>query len=163
MVAPIHSKKHYVGLTNSTLASGSATTFDIVNAVVAPATSNAQDIVEGTIVKAIHHELWLWGSEISGNDGQFTVAIEKVPAGQTAMTFAQAANMGAYPNKKNIFYTTQGVLGGRDNNSIPVIRDWMLLPKGKQRMGLGDHISITIAAVGAALQRCGLFTYKEYS
>ncbi len=163
MVAPITSKKHYVHLSNSSIASGADTSFDAVEAVVAPATANSQEVQEGSVVKAVFFEIWVWGSEISGNDTQFLMAIEKRPSEAPAMTFAQSSNLGAYPNKKNILYTTQGVIGGRDTQAIPLIRNWLLIPKGKQRMGLGDFISVTIAATGAAMQRCGIMTFKEYS
>ncbi len=79
------------------------------------------------------------------------------------MTYAQSLNLGAYPNKKNILYTTQGVIGGRDTQAIPVMRQWLLIPKGKQRMGLADKVEVTIASTGTAMQRCGIFTFKEYS
>jgi len=159
----IHSKKHYVHLSNGSVASGAATTFDAVEAVVAPAVGDAQEVVEGSTIKAVHFELWVWGAGASGTDTQFTCAIEKVSAGQTPMTFTQSSNLGAYPNKKNIFWTSQGVIGGVDTQSIPIIRDWLLIPKGKQRFGLGDVLSVTITTLGASLQRCGLITYKEYS
>ncbi len=79
------------------------------------------------------------------------------------MTLAQSQNLGAYPNKKNILYTTQGILADANDGgpTIPLIRGWIKIPKGKQRMGLDDRIVVNITAVGA-LRLCGISTFKEY-
>ncbi len=163
MVAPITSKKHYVHLANASLASGALLSFAAVEGVVAPAVSAAQEVQEGSVVKAVYFEIWIYGLGATGVDTQFFMAIEKRPSNAPAMTFANSSNLGAYDNKKNILYTTQGVIGGIDTNSIPIIKNWLLIPKGKQRIGLGDNIQVNIATVGAAIQRCGVMTFKEYS
>ncbi len=165
MLAPINSNKHYVHRTNTSIATGSISAHIAVNSVVAPATSNAEDVEEGSVVKAVHLEYWLNSDGATGTTVQFILIVEKVPSGQTAVTAAQIVNLGAYQNKKNILYTTQGNLGASvdGQSSVPVLRDWVLIPKGKQRMGLGDRIVTSmhpIGSVGAAF--CGLVTYKEY-
>ncbi len=165
MVAPINTVKHYVHRSNTSVATGSLRQDDLVNAIIAPATANSFNVREGAIVKAIHLEYWINSDGATGTTVQFIVIVEKVPAGQAAVTAAQIVNLGAYPNKKNVFYTTQGNLGASvdGQSSVPLLRNWMLIPKGKQRMGLGDRIVITmhpIGSVGAAY--CGLATYKEY-
>ncbi len=162
MAAPIVSRKHYVHLTNSELASGGITSFNAVDAVVAPATASSEDVIEGSVVKAVHFEIWCGGRGAANADTQFFMAIEKLPTSAPAMTLAQSSNLGAYPNKKNVLYTTQGVLGDGTTQSVPIIRDWLLIPKGKQRMGLGDRIAVTITTLGQAMNRCGIITYKEY-
>ncbi len=162
MVAPINANKHYVMIPNANIASAALGTIDVVDAVVAPATSNAFDVEEGSIVKAVYIELWIFGLGASGTDTQFFLAVEKLPAGATPMTQAQSLNLGAYPNKKNILFTSQGVIGGIDTNSVVVLRNWILIPKGKQRMGLADRIVLSVATLGAPMQRCGFITYKEY-
>ncbi len=162
MVAPINSIKHYVHLANAAIASGAVTSFSVAESVVAPAAAGAEEVREGSNVKAVHIEVWLRGNGAAQADTQFILIVEKLPGNTPVMTQAQTLNLGAYPNKKNILYTTQGVISGNDTQSIPVIRDWVLIPKGKQRMGLNDRIQVTIGTVGEALQRCGLNTYKEY-
>ncbi len=162
MVAPINANKHYVHLSNNQVASGAISTIVQANAVVAPAASNPNDVEEGSVIKAIYIEIWLYGQGASGIDTQFFMCTMKKPSDAPDLTFGQSSNLGAYPNKKNVLYTTQGVIGGIDNNSIPIIKNWLLIPKGKQRMGLGDQIVTYITSVGAVMQRCGFATYKEY-
>ncbi len=162
MLAPIVSRKHYVHRTNVSLASGALTANLVADAVVAPATTNAFDVIEGSVIKAVHIEMWYRSGGVAGSTTQFILIVEKLPTGNPIMTAAQSLNLGAYPNKKNILYTTQGVIGGTDSNSVAVLRDWVLIPKGKQRMGLGDRIVVNVSTVGQAMNNCGLFTYKEF-
>ncbi len=162
VLAPIVTRKHYVHRTNASIASGALVANLVTDAVVAPATTLASDVAEGSVVKAVHLEIWLRSGGVAGSTTQFIVIVEKLPTGNPIMTAAQSLNLGAYPNKKNILYTTQGVIGGTDNNSIAVLRDWILIPKGKQRQGLGDRIVVNVSTVGQAMNNCGLFTYKEF-
>ncbi len=164
MLAPINSVKHYVQLSNTAIASGAKQSQDVVHAVVAPATGTTADVKEGSIVKAIFFERWVLGDDVTGNSGQFTLAIEKLPGGGTPMTVTNLLNLGAYNNKKNILYTTQALIGSSIDGSpgIPMIRGWIKIPKGKQRMGKDDKIILHVNAVGK-LRVCGFSTYKEYT
>ncbi len=161
--APINSVKHYVHTTGQTVATATLASFDLVRAVVAPATANAFNVEEGSIVKAVYIELWIAGFGATTEVSTFTLIVEKEPGNGTAMVIGQALNLGAYPNKKNILYTTQGTLGAVVDGAqaVPIIRNFVLIPKGKQRMGLDDSIRIHIAAVNP-LRICGIATYKEY-
>ncbi len=163
MLAPINSIKHYVQTPNSAVATGTALSVKLVNAVVAPATSNAFDVTQGAVIKAIYIEYWLIGDGSSGIESQFVFMIEKKRDSEPDATQTNMLNLGSYPNKKNILYTTQGIIppqldGGM---SIPVFKGWVLIPKGKQRFGLEDELNINISSVGA-LRFCGFSTYKEY-
>ncbi len=164
MLAPINTVKHYVHRSNSGVASGSISSNVIVDAVVAPATGNAFDVKESAVIKAVHIEFWLLMVGASGSTSQFAMIIEKVPSNQASVTVAQMLNLGAYTNKKNILYTTQGVLGSfiDGSPSIPIIKSWFLIPKGKQRFGLGDRLVVSMAPTGQTTNICGLSTYKEY-
>ncbi len=162
MAAPINSIKHYVHLTNASLASAAILNHVIVDSVVAPATASAASVTEGAVVKAIFIELWLLSEGAAGSTTQFNVALEKLPTGNPLMTAAQILNMGAYPNKKNVLYYSEGVLSGEDTGSVPILRQWFKIPKGKQRMGLDDRIVLNFSPVGQATRRCGFETYKEY-
>ncbi len=164
MLAPINTIKHYVHRSNTTTTSGNVAAVVVADAVVAPATTNAFDVKEGSIIKAIYFELWALSIASTGVTNSFTLIIEKVPSNLASVTAAQIVNLGAYTNKKNILYTTQGVSGAAidGNNALPVSRFWLKIPKGKQRMGLGDRIVMSFASVGASYNTCGVSTYKEY-
>ncbi len=160
--SPIVSRKHYVHRSNTQLSSGLIQNNIVAEGVVSPATTLASDVIEGSIVKAVYVEMWLGGAGLEGNSTQFSLTVEKISSAGPVMTFAQSLALGAYPNKKNIFYTTQGVLAGENSNTVPVVRNWILIPKGKQRMGLSDRIMVNVAASGQNIDVCGIFTYKEY-
>ncbi len=160
MLAPINSIKHYVQIENAQIATGNIRASEIVDAVAT--TSDAQDVVEGSIVKAIYFEHWVKSFAGAGEDVKFQYAIEKVPANQASVTFTQMNTMDSYPNKKNVLYFSQGVLGDNTSASLPIVRNWFLIPKGKQRMGFGDKVVSTLSATAATIQNCGFSTYKEY-
>ncbi len=164
MLAPINSNKYYVHQTIVTVVSGVILNVNLVDAVVAPAAATSFQVEEGSLVKAIWVELWLTGASTAGNTSSFNITLEKIPANQTAMTFTQSANLGAYPNKKNILYTTQGVIGSvAGGQPLPLLRQWFAIPKGKQRMGLSDRIMLNISNQGSIDEIiCGIFIYKEY-
>jgi len=164
MLAPINTIKHYVQRSNLQITSGTRTSFLIAQSVVAPATAATSDVKEGSILKAIFIEIWIKGEGASDADTQFNILYEKVPGAAAAgATYTDMLNMGAYDNKKNIFFSGQGVIGGLGGgNAIPVMRAWYKVPKGKQRMGLGDFLQVSIASTGQTMQVCGLSTYKEY-
>ncbi len=164
MLAPINAVKHYVHRTNITVTSGAGSAHTVVDATVAPATSNAQDVKEGAVIKAVFLEYWLWGAGTTGLDTQFVFVIEKAPSNRASIGAAEMLNIGAYDNKKNILFVSQGVIGaGVDGNqAIPVHRAWVLLPKGKQRFGLSDRLVVSATTVGTSMQICGFATYKEY-
>ncbi len=162
LVAPIVAIKHYVNHENQPITSGAKRQIDIVDVVAQQSVTNTDDVVEGSIVKAVYLELWVKSQATAGNDTKFQFVFEKVPAGQDAVTFTQMNTLMAYPNKKNIFYTSQGVLGDLTTQSIPIVRNWFKIPKGKQRMGAGDLLAMSISATGFDMDSCGFSTYKEY-
>jgi len=163
MLAPINTIKHYVHRPLIAVASGVLLSHVIAHSVVAPATASADEVKEGSVIKAIYVEMWINNQEATGTDAQFVLIVEKAPGNTTAMTAAQSLNLGAYPNKKNILYSSEGLLSAAVDGaqSVPVIRSWVMIPKGKQRMGLDDQLIVHVSAVGA-LKACGLNTYKEF-
>jgi len=162
MVRPtVHSVKHYVQLAITQIGFGTLEVNNIVNAVNLQLADQGNEVVEGSIIKAIFFELWL---QNEGNLGEFIMTITKDPEGGTGPTFAEQAALFSYTNKKNVFYTTQG-LTSNDGVSGPVnvIRGWIKIPKSKQRFGLGDKINMNISNVSSSdLVRCGIAIYKEY-
>ncbi len=165
MLAPIMSIKHYIQHTNVTVASGARDSFLIAAGVVAPATTLATDVIQGSVIKAVFIEVWAKGNGASDADTQFVCLFEKVPGagGTVGASFANLATLASYDNKKNVFFVSQGVIGGvGGGQSVPILRQWFKIPKGKQRMGLGDTLNVAISTTGEAMQVCGISTYKEY-
>lgn len=163
MRAPINSIKHYVNRPNVQVLTGAERTDKIVLGVAAPATATTAEVIQGAVVKAVYLEFWIGGDGSTGNESQFNFTVEKKRETETDITNAQMNNLMSYPNKKNILFTSQGIIpamldGGM---TIPVIRNWVKIPKGKQRIGLDDEIVVNVSSVDA-IRYCGFATYKEY-
>ncbi len=160
MRAPIVSRKHIVQHTVTQVLTATVDTKSEINAVAVQDVNLAQEVVEGSIVKAVYIERWLSGTFALGS---FVLIVEKSVAGQSTPTFTEMTTLDAYPNKKNILYTTQGLLPEDNVNPVPVLRQWLKIPKGKQRFGLNDKLRVVIAAIGGeSVQYCGLTIYKSY-
>ncbi len=165
MLAPINSIKHYVHQTNANIVSGAIRNEVLADAVtVAAAGANAFDVTEGSLVKAVHLDYWLLNEGSTGTNTQCNAILEKVPSNQAAVTAGQIVNLGAYPNKKNVLHSFQGNISAAIDgvSSLPYMQGWFKIPKGKQRMGLGDRIVMSILSSGTTIAICGLCTYKEY-
>ena len=162
MKAVINSIKHYINVENIEVVSGTAQVAVIVAAVAQNAVAAIQDVVEGSLVKAVFLEFWVSSRAAAGTDTKFQLCVEKVPVNSLGVTFAQMNTLHGYVNKKNVLFFSQGVIGDLTTNSIPVVRQWFKIPKGKQRFGLGDRLLVTIGSTGAIMNRCGFSTYKEY-
>ncbi len=163
MLSPIMAIKHYVHQTILSIVSGNIANIVIVDAAVAPANVASNDVLEGSVIKAVYIEMWYAASGATTTESSFTMTVEKISSNGPAMTFTNSSNLGAYLNKKNILYSTQGVLGTvlDGNQSQPLLRQFILIPKGKQRFGAGDRLAVNVSSVGNS-EICGLFTYKEY-
>jgi len=160
-LAPINSEKHITNQSLATVLSGTLTTKDIAIAVAVASKDASNEVEEGAVIKAIWPEIWL-STGLASGFGTATVTIEKLPSGLTPMTFTQSNNLGAYPNKKNILFTFQGLIPNYDSNPIAPGRGWLKIPKGKQRMGLGDKLVANYSAITNDLNTCGVYLYKEY-
>ncbi len=137
---------------------GTITTVSLLNVVDVPA--SADQIRIGAVVKAIFIELWILAG--SQQPGSFTITVEKVVGDGTPMDFLQSALLHDYPNKKNILYTTQGVSPDANGNPVPILRQWIKIPKGKQRFGQGDALFMNLSANVEDMTFCGVNIYKEY-
>ncbi len=161
MKAPIVSRKHIVQQTLTQVLTGTVNTIEPVRAAAVQDVNVAAEVIEGSVVKAIFIELWFIGQVILGS---FVMMVEKAPAAVSDPTFTEMGLLDAYDNKKNILFTSQGLMGRDDANPTPVLRQWIKIPKGKQRFGLKDKIKINIASLtGEDLQFCGFQIYKSYS
>ncbi len=162
MRAPIHSEKHFHQITLSSATTLAKVDSVLVTAVEGTAANANNEVIEGAIVKAVWFEMWAIGKTA---DQFFTAIVYKLPNGLGNPTFTNLTNLTAYLNKKNILYTTQG-LAPNDGVGQPIVlyKDWIKIPKGKQRFGLGDKLMFTIASRGdGTIDFCGIALYKEYN
>ncbi len=134
----------------------------IVNTVtVEPATPT--NVVVGSAVKAVFLELWLIGE--ASQIATATWIVEKIQNAAVSATQAQMQALHDYPNKRNILKMGQGIIGENNSNPIPIVREWIKIPKGKQRFAQGDVLKFSVSAIGQAdngLEICGFSIYKEY-
>jgi len=162
MKPPIHSTKHYHQITLSTAMTLQKVDSIIINSVEGSVASAANQVEEGSVIKSVYLELWVIGSV---SNQFFTIVVSKLPSGLAGPTFTNMTLLNGWGNKKNIFYTTQG-LASNDGIAQPIAvhRSWIKIPKGKQRFGLGDRFVLTVASRGTDdIIFCGFATYKEYS
>lgn len=164
MRAIIKSKKHIFQISQSTVGQAAAGVTNFLVAVEATGTA-PQHVEEGAIVKACYVEYWV-SQDSASIVGSYTVVLEKDPGGNAGITSANMAALHDYDNKKNILFTAQGLLTPNDGGQVPVLRGWYKIPKGKQRMGLGDKLSVVIRnnnATSIDINFCGLVIFKEYT
>ncbi len=157
MRAVIHSQKHYVQVSLSTVLAGSRLAVSIANAVELPTIGS--HVKEGSIIKAVFVELWVRAGDTA--PGSTLVTLVKTEQSSTP-SFADLTDLNNWDNKKNVFYHTQGLTNDQDADAIPFVRQWFQIPKGKRRFGLGDNLFLCIAAQALDNIVCGFMTYKEY-
>ncbi len=162
MVKPsINSQKHINMIGPATTTAGAVTVSTFVEGVEIQNKNTQVEVAEGAVVKAIWVEFWETSDDTA--QGSFSLSIEKLPAGAPSMTFAQSIALGTYPNKKNVLYITRGLVGPTTGATpTPVIRNWVMIPKGKQRFGLGDKLNINFTAIANGITHCGFVLFKEY-
>jgi len=134
----------------------------LAHAVESTIANLSTEVEEGSNIRAVFVELWL---QNKSDDGEEIVTLSKNNNNATGPTFLEQANLFAYAEKKNILFTHQG-LSASDNGSgpYPIIKQWIKIPKGKQRFGLGDKLNLNISNVSSTLlNSCGMSIYKEYS
>ncbi len=160
MKATINSTKHYIQTAASAIGNGAKLGIDVLDAVAKGTVRTATiEVDEGCIVKAMYLEYW-----VKADNPNFTVTgfVCKLPSGVTAPTFTNSQNLQAWENKKNVFETHQGLAPSGDQ-VMALFRHWIKIPKGKQRMGLGDRIQVSVSMAGSAGDICGIAIYKEYT
>lgn len=162
MKAPVTAVKHYHQTSLSSVTNGAIATINHVNAVQPPDANASNEVVEGAIVKAIYLEYWLQNSSTS--IGSFTAGLYKLPGVGTQMGTADAAALFNWDNKKNLLFVTQGLAPSNDTQQLNLIRQYVKIPKGKQRMGLNDKLVWFIRNNNGTddINYCGFSTYKEY-
>ncbi len=164
MRAPIKSKKHIVQISQGTIAQSAVELTNIVEAQEATSTTPSK-VEEGAIVKAVYVELWL-GNASTSVVGSYTTILCKNPGGSNNPTAGNLAALHDYTNKKNILFTSQALVPPTDGGQVVVLRQWIKIPKGKQRMGLNDKIQLVTRnnnSTSVVINFCGLALYKEYT
>ncbi len=158
----IHSQKHYVQTSLSTVTGLAQNIITLVVAVKVGDKNNVSEVVEGAIVKACFVETWLRSAEASA--GSFIAVLWKQPGGAANFSLTEMAALGDADAKKNILFVSQGLVNHNTADAIPVLRGWYKIPKSKQRFGLGDKLLLQIFAQSTIdVQHCGFATYKEYT
>ena len=162
MKTPIKSTKHIVQYPINPIVAATRQNINLVHAVTILNVNLANEVQEGALVKAVFVELWL---QNKSDDGEEIVTVTKDPINAIGPTFAEMGALFSYTNKKNILFTHQG-LSSSDNASgpYPILKQWIKIPKGKQRFGLGDKLNLNISNVSSTvLNSCGMSIYKEYT
>jgi len=156
----VNSIKHIPQFPATGIASGAESGFSLVVAVAKGAARTTAAVVEeGCIIKAVFLEIW-----VKADSPNFTVisTVTKIPGGgTTSPDFTEMNNLSSYENKKNILEIHEG-LAPSGGNVVPLYRHWIKIPKGKQRFGLDDTLTLNIAFVGSDGDMCGFCTFKEY-
>ncbi len=161
MQAPITSRKHIVQHSLGSVTAGNVATADFILAVK-PADANLPtEVVAGAVVKAVYIEYWVASDDATQSTFIFT--IEKKSSTQTDITAAQMASLDGYGNKKNILFTSMGLTSQKIGTPTPVLRQWIKIPKGKQRFGLEDELVVNLMGQSDGVTFCGFALFKEYS
>ncbi len=162
MKPSIHSVKHIVQTALTVVQEQTKFGINIAGTVVAEP-ANPPDVVVGSDIKAVYFEYWLLGE--SAQPCTTTWIIEKRSLTQTAITQAEMQNLHDYGNKRNILKMGQGIIGDSNSNPIPVLREWVKIPRGKQRFAQDDRLELTLSVIGESangMELCGFAVYKEY-
>ncbi len=160
MKAPIQASKHYIQKSLSTVLAGQLGGFDIAKAVALQSVNIATEVAEGSVIKAVFVELWVRAGDTS--PGAVLVSLLKT-SGDISITFAEQTALNDFVQKKNVLYHTQGLTNDQDADAIPFVRQWFKIPKGKQRFGLGDKLTLAVSAQALDAIICGFAIYKEYN
>ncbi len=164
MRAIIQSRKHFFQISQSTVAQAAVVNNSFIVAIEG-VHAQPQHVAEGATVKACYVELWL-SQDSASVVGSYTVILYKNPGGANVVSATNMAALHDWDNKKNVLFTAQGLLTPNDGGQVPVLRSWYKIPKGKQRMGLGDSMVLAIRnnnLTAVDINFCGNIIYKEYT
>jgi len=163
MVRPVvHSRKHYVQQSLRTIDASTKEDTTIITAVESTLANVANEVREGAIVKAVYIELWMRTQSTS--PGSYILVLSKSSGGAGLFSTAEMAALWSAENKKNILFTSQGLLNDQDADAMTPMRGWYKIPRSKQRFGLGDKLFLQIFAQGALdITACGFELFKEYT
>ncbi len=161
MKAIINSEKRIVQQTLSTVNEGVTQTALVVECKQDVNPSSPQEVSPGTVVKAVYVEMWFFG--LGQQQSTTTTVFGKLVGTEPTISSVEMGDLNAYAGKKNLFEIHQGLVGDVNSNPIPFYRDWIKIPKGKQRMGIGDRLFLAVKGITDDTQFCGLYIYKAYN
>lgn len=156
----IHSRKHIIQFTPATVGLGAITVKTLANAKEVR-TATDTDVEVGAKIHSVYLELWLTSDDAA--QGAVAVSLEKVQNAASSMTYAQSVALNDYDNKHNVFYVTEGLVPPNVQSGIPFVRGWFKIPAGKQRMALGEYLTLNISGITNGATYCGMVIYKEYN
>ncbi len=162
MKAIINSVKHIVQKSLTVIQEQTVSALTVATAVTVEP-SSPPHVVVGAVVKAVFLEYWLMGE--SSQPCTATWILEKIQNSGASATQSQMQALDSYENKRNILKMGQGLIGDSNTNPIPIIREWIKIPKGKQRFAQGDDLKFTVSVIGDAdngAEICGFALFKEY-
>ncbi len=151
-------------MSQGTIAQAALLTVNVVEGIEG-AMAQPEHVREGASVKAVFVELWLQNDSASVV-GSFNGIVFKNPGGANNPSAADMAALHDWDNKKNILFTSQGLTPQTDSGVFPFCKQWIKIPKGKQRIGLGDKIQIVVRnsnATAIDVAFCGFCVYKDYT
>ncbi len=162
MVRPmVNSTKHIVQQSLVVVASTTSLTVEVIDTQSGAVSNLANTIREGAIIKAVFFEIWIRGGDDAAGS-TYVFQIEKTSGNPVDVTAGQMAALFTYDNKKNILFTSQGLVNDDSSVATPVIREWIKIPKSKQRFGLDDRLKWSLLVQSGGVDLCGLQIFKEY-
>ncbi len=159
----INSVKHIVQLTPTlvaALAVGKITIAEGKALADIDTVLSASDVRAGAVIKAVYCELWIAGDGTEQSSS--TWCFKKRSAGDGNMTFAEINAMQGFPGKNTILMSGQGIVPSQGQYPMAIFKGWIKVPKGKQRIALGDQLEIVVSSIADGIRMCGLFIFKEY-
>lgn len=160
MKNPIQSVKHIINVTPSTVGLATLAQLQLALGTLVGDVDASSEVPVGAKIAAVYLELWVTSDDAA--QGSVTVNLEKTSNQMTAMTYANSIALDSYLNKKNVFYVTQGLTPPNVQSGIPFVRQWVKIPKGKQRFGLGDKLALNVSGISNGAVYCGVIIYKYY-
>ncbi len=155
----VTTSKHYRQDSLFTVAGAGITPLLQAQGVNVTAANASNEVREGAIISAVYLEYWLTSDDT--NQATYIATFEKKNSSQPAMTAGDSAGLFSYPNKKNVLITHMGLINPVGGVATPVFREWVKIPKSKQRFGLGDQLVINFHSQSIGLNGCGFTLYKE--
>ncbi len=155
----VNTRKHIIQVTLSSALAGVTVGTQLVRVSQSPDLELSPEVEPGTIISSVYLEFWLLGA--GQQPTTMTALLEKTESGSNAVTTTEMTNLHTYANKKNIFVTHQGIVGDANANPVPIFREWIKIPKGKQRFGLGDSLHFRLKSITEDTEFCGIAIYKS--
>ncbi len=155
----VHTQKHIVQSSLFVNTAGTKNERTLIEAVAVADKTGSHEVEQGSTISAIYLEYWCKTNDSS--EGTEIAIVEKTSGSDNSVTGTEIANLDSYSNKKNVLHTFMGLTNPATGVSMPIIRQWLKIPKSKQRFGLGDKLIITWFSQTGTLQTCGFALYKE--